>query len=187
MNTIRLTDLVACRGQSFRRADTPANRPAARRARRRGFGTAHGVRPESRHLQPQLIGGADRCHGLHPGNRPGIRFTSGSVSEGIRVDAQDSGVFPIRMDFDIAGLLTGDSSAAALNAVKNFVGIGTEPSQVTLQIKAVGESSAVTPFPFRSISPYRSVSAVRPESREPFFATGPVRVEAGLHPCRIRR
>ena len=65
----------------------------------------------------------------------GIRFTSGSVSEGIRVDAQDSGVFPIRMDFDIAGLLTGDSSAAALNAVKNFVGIGTEPSQVTLQIK----------------------------------------------------
>ena len=65
----------------------------------------------------------------------GIRFTSGSVSEGTRVDAQDSGVFPIRMDFDIAGLLTGDSSAAALNAVKNFVGIGTEPSQVTLQIK----------------------------------------------------
>ena len=39
------------------------------------------------------------------------------------------------MEFDIAGLLTGDSSAAALNAVKNFVGIGTEPSQVTLQIK----------------------------------------------------
>lgn len=25
--------------------------------------------PESRHLQPQLIGGADRCHGLHSGNR----------------------------------------------------------------------------------------------------------------------
>ncbi len=65
----------------------------------------------------------------------GIKFTSGRVEKGVHVDAKGSGVFPIRMDFDIADLLAGDSSAAVLNTVKNFAGIGTEPSQVTLQIK----------------------------------------------------
>ena len=56
----------------------------------------------------------------------GIRFTSGSVSEGIRVDAQDSGVFPDTDGFRYSGPAYGRLFGCALNAVKNFVGIGTE-------------------------------------------------------------
>ena len=64
-----------------------------------------------------------------------IDFTSGSLEKQMSVPAGGTGALPLAMVFDIATLLSGDSHTAVANVVKNFVGIGSEPSKVTLNIR----------------------------------------------------
>lgn len=65
----------------------------------------------------------------------GIEFTSGSISQQFSVPAGQTNVLPLAIGFDLARLMTGDSKDAAVNAVKNFIGIGNTKSAVKLQIK----------------------------------------------------
>ena len=65
----------------------------------------------------------------------GVQFTSGTLRNAIEIGAGGSSILPVTMAFDLAELFSGDSSDAAVNAVKNFIGIGDKPSNVTLNVK----------------------------------------------------
>lgn len=65
----------------------------------------------------------------------GVEFTTGRVSQAFNVAAGGTGVLPLRMGFDVAGLLSGQTKDAAANALKNFIGMGSEKSTVSLKIK----------------------------------------------------
>lgn len=64
-----------------------------------------------------------------------IQFTTGSLSQTLNVPANDKGILPLGIGFDLATLLKGDSKDAVVGIVKNFVGIGDQKSNVTLQIR----------------------------------------------------
>lgn len=65
----------------------------------------------------------------------GIDFTSGALGNQLSIPAGGTGTLPLAMAFDIATLLKGDTHDAVANVVKNFVGLGNEPSNVTLNIR----------------------------------------------------
>lgn len=66
----------------------------------------------------------------------GIDFTAGSLDRQLSVPAGGTGTLPLAMAFDMATLLKGDTQNAALNAVKNLIGMGNgTASNVTLNIR----------------------------------------------------
>ncbi len=65
----------------------------------------------------------------------GIDFTSGALQQQLSVPAGGTGTLPLAMSFDIATLLKGDTHTAVANVVKNMVGIGSDASKVTLNIR----------------------------------------------------
>ena len=65
----------------------------------------------------------------------GVQFTTGSLNQTLNIASGEKQTMPLTLGFDVAQLLTGNTKDAVLNIVKNFVGIGSEKSQVTLQIK----------------------------------------------------
>jgi LEA14-like dessication related protein len=65
----------------------------------------------------------------------GIRFTTGSVQQELNVPAGGKQTLPLNIGFDLASMMKGDSKNAVTNIVKNFVGIGSEKSKVSVQIK----------------------------------------------------
>lgn len=65
----------------------------------------------------------------------GIDFTSGAVENQLSIPAGGTGTLPLAMNFDVASLLKGDSRDAVSNILKNFVGLGSEASNVTLNIR----------------------------------------------------
>jgi LEA14-like dessication related protein len=65
----------------------------------------------------------------------GIQFTTGSLASQLSVPARGVGLLPLAMSFDVAGLLKGETRDAVTGAVKNLVGIGSEPTEVSLQIR----------------------------------------------------
>lgn len=65
----------------------------------------------------------------------GIEFTSGSLSQSLHVGAGQTQVLPLAIGFDLAKLMTGQSKDAVTNIAKNFIGLGSEKSHVTLQIR----------------------------------------------------
>ncbi len=64
-----------------------------------------------------------------------IQFTTGSVNQSLNVPAGGSQVLPLAIGFDLGTLLKGDTKNSVVNVAKNFLGIGNEKSNVTLQIK----------------------------------------------------
>jgi LEA14-like dessication related protein len=65
----------------------------------------------------------------------GIQFSTGSLANQLSVPARGVGLLPLAMSFDVAGLLKGESRDAVAGALKNLVGIGSEPTEVSLQIR----------------------------------------------------
>ncbi len=65
----------------------------------------------------------------------GIDFTSGALEQQLSVPAGATGTLPLAMNFDIATLLKGETRDAVASVVKNLVGIGSDASKVTLNIR----------------------------------------------------
>jgi LEA14-like dessication related protein len=75
-------------------------------------------------------------HGLdYIVNIDGIQFTTGSVQQELSVPAGGKQTLPLSIGFDLASMMKGDSKNAVTNIVKNFLGIGSEKSNVSVQIK----------------------------------------------------
>lgn len=65
----------------------------------------------------------------------GIQFTTGSLDSQLSIPAGGKGKLPLAMGFDIATMLKGETHDAVANVVKNFVGLGSEQTNVSLQIR----------------------------------------------------
>ena len=64
-----------------------------------------------------------------------LQLTSGSINERLNVSAGETKTLPINLQLDIAQYLKGDSKDTMINIIKNIAGIGTEKSNVSVQIK----------------------------------------------------
>jgi len=64
----------------------------------------------------------------------GIQFTTGNMEQSFSVAGGSSKVLPLNVGFDLATMLKGDSKNSVVNIVKNFIGIGSEKSKVTLEL-----------------------------------------------------
>jgi len=64
-----------------------------------------------------------------------VQFTTGTINQSFSVAGGGTQVLPLQIGFDLATLLKGDSKNAILNIAKNFLGIGNQKSNVTLQLK----------------------------------------------------
>ncbi|MDL2265559.1 hypothetical protein LJC57_06975 [Parabacteroides sp. OttesenSCG-928-G07] len=64
-----------------------------------------------------------------------IQFTTGSIDQALNIPAGGAQLLPMAIGFDLASLLKGESKNAVLNIAKNFLGVGNQSSNVTLQIK----------------------------------------------------
>ena len=77
-----------------------------------------------------------------------VEFTNGMLNQPFSVDAGQTAQLPIQIGVDIATLISNNSQSAILNIVKNFIGIGNEKSNVTVQLKPtfnVGGSRITSP------------------------------------------
>ena len=77
-----------------------------------------------------------------------VEFTNGQLNQPFRVDAGQTAQLPIQIGVDIVALMSNNSRSAILNIVRNFIGIGTEKSNVTVQLKptfTVGSSQITSP------------------------------------------
>ncbi|NDV64721.1 hypothetical protein D0T60_05635 [Bacteroides sp. 224] len=79
----------------------------------------------------------------------GIQFTTGSLSQALNVPANGNSILPLGIGFDLATLLKGESKDAASGIIKNFLGIGSQKSNVSFQIRpsfAIGGVSIPSPI-----------------------------------------
>ncbi|WP_255489764.1 LEA type 2 family protein [Dysgonomonas sp. 25] len=78
-----------------------------------------------------------------------LQLTSGSINERLSVSAGETKTMPINLQLDIAQYLKGDSKDTMVNIIKNIAGIGTEKSNVSIQIKPsfmIGSQQVVSPI-----------------------------------------
>jgi LEA14-like dessication related protein len=78
-----------------------------------------------------------------------IQFTTGKVNQAMTIAAGETQNLPLNIGVDIATLMKGQSKTAVQNIVKNFVGVGSEKSNVTVQIKPtfmMGSMPITSPF-----------------------------------------
>lgn len=64
-----------------------------------------------------------------------IEFTRGEVSQNFEVAAGDSAVLPLAIVFDLAQMLKSDSADAVVGIAKNLLGVGSQKTKITLQLK----------------------------------------------------
>ena len=77
-----------------------------------------------------------------------VEFTNGLLTQPFSVDVGKTEQLPIHIGVDIATLISNNSRSAVLNIVKNFIGIGSEKSNVTVQLKPtfnIGGSHITSP------------------------------------------
>ena len=77
-----------------------------------------------------------------------VEFTNGQLNQPFNVEAGQTQQLPIRIGVDIVTLISNNSQSAILNIVKNFIGLGNEKSNVTVQLKPtfnVGGSRITSP------------------------------------------
>ena len=77
-----------------------------------------------------------------------IRITDGLITEPFYIEAGNSKVLPVDIDVDIMDLVKDNTRPATENAIKNFLGIGDTPSNVTVQLKPsfkVGKQTFTSP------------------------------------------
>ena len=64
-----------------------------------------------------------------------VQFAAGAMEKSLNIASGGTQVMPLSFSVDLATLLSGSSGNAIQNIVKNFVGIGSEKSNVSLGIK----------------------------------------------------
>jgi LEA14-like dessication related protein len=64
-----------------------------------------------------------------------VQFTTGSVSQALNIAAGETQTLPLTIGVDLATLMKNNSKDAVVNIAKNFLGIGSEKSNVSLQLK----------------------------------------------------
>ena len=64
-----------------------------------------------------------------------VELTTGRLTQPFSVGAGETRQLPIQIGVDIVTLFSNNSSSAMLNIVKNFIGIGSEKSNVTVHLK----------------------------------------------------
>lgn len=78
----------------------------------------------------------------------GIQFTTGSVNHSLNIPAGQAQTLPLTIGVDLASLMKSESKDAVVDIAKNFVGIGSKKSNVSLQIKPtflIGNTSIPSP------------------------------------------
>ena len=101
----------------------------------------------------------------------GVQFSTGSMSKSLNIAAGGTGTMPVSLSFDIASLLKSDSKNAVQNVVKNFVGLSSEKSQVSLSIKptlkVAGRDVAASYIPIEfSFGGSKSASSTTPTTNQ---------------------
>lgn len=64
-----------------------------------------------------------------------VEFTTGQVNHALNIAGGESQTLPLNIGVDLATLMSGNSKTAVQNIAKNFIGIGSEQSNVTVRIK----------------------------------------------------
>ena len=78
-----------------------------------------------------------------------IQFTTGNFRQPFSVGAGETKSLPMTIGFDIAELIKSNSGPAIEKIAKNIIGIGSETSKVTVQLKPsfkVGEQTFTSPL-----------------------------------------
>lgn len=64
-----------------------------------------------------------------------VQFTTGTLNKSLNIAAGGTQTLPLTIGVDVATLMKNNSKDAVTNIVKNFVGIGSNKSNVTVQLK----------------------------------------------------
>lgn len=64
-----------------------------------------------------------------------VQFTTGSVNQSLNIAAGSSQKLPLTIGVDLASLMKNNSKDAVTNIAKNFLGMGSSKSNVTVQLK----------------------------------------------------
>lgn len=78
----------------------------------------------------------------------GIQFTTGSINQSMNIGAGQTQALPLTIGVDLASLMKGESKDAVVDITKNFLGIGSKKSNVSLQLKPsfkVGNTMVASP------------------------------------------
>ncbi|MDR2956423.1 MAG: hypothetical protein LBV43_15225 [Prevotella sp.] len=78
----------------------------------------------------------------------GIQFTTGSINQSLSIASGQTQTLPLTIGVDIASLMKNESKDAVVDIVKNFVGIGSKKSSVSVQLKpSFKVGSTIVPSP----------------------------------------
>lgn len=64
-----------------------------------------------------------------------VQFTTGTVNQSLNIASGASKTLPLTIGVDLASLMKNNSKDAVTNIAKNFIGIGNNKSNVTVQLK----------------------------------------------------
>ena len=64
-----------------------------------------------------------------------IQFTTGSVNQALNIAAGQTQTLPLSIGVDLANLMKNNSKDAILNIAKNLAGIGSQKSNISVQLK----------------------------------------------------
>ena len=79
----------------------------------------------------------------------GIEMTTGGMDTRLQVAPGQTGLLPVQLNFDLKQAMSGQSADAIKNLALNFVGIGSEPTNVTFKLKpaiSIGGQQLQSPF-----------------------------------------
>lgn len=78
-----------------------------------------------------------------------IQFTTGSINKTLSIASGQTQTLPLSIGFDLATMMKGESKDAVVEIAKNFAGIGSKKSNVTIKLKPsfnVGNSLVTSPI-----------------------------------------
>lgn len=78
----------------------------------------------------------------------GIQFTTGSINQSLNIGAGQTQTLPLSIGVDLASLMKSNSKDAVVDIAKNFLGMGSKKSEVSLQLKPsfnVGGTTIASP------------------------------------------
>lgn len=64
-----------------------------------------------------------------------VQFTTGSINQSLNIAAGQTQTLPLTIGVDLASLMKNNSKSAVTEIAKNFLGIGSKKSNVSLQLK----------------------------------------------------
>lgn len=64
-----------------------------------------------------------------------IKFTSGTLNKSLNIPSGETQTLPLTIGIDLASLMKNNSKEAITDIAKNFIGIGSKKSNVTVQVK----------------------------------------------------